>query len=319
MVVPCLPSRRRDSIDGCGVGDQILRILILGAGGMLGHKLCQQLRGGFDVWGTVRSNGALLVERGIVDRSHLVEQIDAANFDSIVDVIARCRPDAVVNCIGIVKQLAEARDPVRSLSINALFPQRLAVLCRAAGVRLIHVSTDCVFSGRKGRYVEEDVSDAEDLYGRSKFLGEVADPPALTLRTSIIGREPASTTGLVEWFLSNRGKRIRGFTRAIFSGLTTLRLAEVVRRVFSEFPALTGLYHVASHPISKYDLLLLLRDELNVDVEIQPADEVILDRSLQAARLLNETGITPPAWPEMIRQMRDDPTPYDQWRASRVS
>jgi len=198
--------------------------------------------------------------------------------------------------------------------INSLYPHVLHRLCRARGVRLVHVSTDCVFSGRKGAYRESDPSDAEDVYGRSKFLGEVAGPGAVTLRTSIIGRELSVERGLVEWFLSQRGRKVKGFTKAVFSGLTTLELSKVIRRVLADWVELEGLYHVAAEPVTKFDLLKLIRDVYRLDVEIEPDDSLACDRSLDGSRFREATGYVAPSWPEMIRAMAEDPTPYEEIR-----
>ena len=186
-----------------------MRVLVLGAGGMLGHKLCQLYRTRFDTWTTVRSTNGAVRRYDLLAPDRILEGVDASRLPSIASAVDRVQPDAVINCIGIIKQLREAKNPLPSLTINALFPHQLAEICRASQARLIHISTDCVFSGRKGMYRESDVSDAEDLYGRSKFLGEIGGPGCLTLRTSIIGRELSTTSGLIEWFLSNRGGQVR--------------------------------------------------------------------------------------------------------------
>ncbi|HEY3229779.1 MAG TPA: sugar nucleotide-binding protein, partial [Roseiflexaceae bacterium] len=170
-----------------------MRILILGAAGMLGHKLCQAYHNRFDTWATLRGGAREFASYELIAADRLLVGVDADNFDSVVRALATVHPDVVINCIGIIKQLPSAKDPIISLVINALFPHRLANLCQAAGARLIHISTDCVFAGRKGMYTEDDVSDAEDLYGRSKYLGEVGAAGCLTLRTSIIGRELRTT------------------------------------------------------------------------------------------------------------------------------
>ena len=221
----------------------------------------------------------------------------------------------VVNCIGVIKQLPGAHDPIVSIGINSLFPHRLRALCHAAGARLIHVSTDCVFSGRKGMYAEADPSDAEDLYGRSKFLGEVGGEGAVTLRTSIIGRELSGTSGLVEWFLAQRGGKAEGYSRAIFSGLTSIALARVILDVAASHPELSGVYHVSVDPISKLDLLRLLNDAFDARVEIAPNDRVAIDRSLDSSRFRAATGFTPPSWPDLVREMAEDAKPYDHWRS----
>lgn len=293
------------------------RVLIVGATGMLGHKVWQLFRDRFDTWATVRSRMEH-APSGQFAGARVIADVRADDFDSVVRACAAAAPGVVVNCVGIVKQLKAGRDPVPSIAINALFPHQLAALGRDIGARVIHISTDCVFSGDRGQYREDEVPDATDLYGRTKLLGEVSGPGSLTLRTSIVGRELAATTGLVEWFLSRRGERVKGYTRAFFSGLTTLALARVLAEVVERHPALEGLYHVASQPISKYDLLQQLNQAYRSAVTIEPSDELIIDRTLDGSSFARTTGLRIPTWPEMIGDMAADPTPYDQWRNSRV-
>jgi dTDP-4-dehydrorhamnose reductase len=282
-----------------------MKILILGVSGMLGNAMLRVMAeaGGHDVRGTTRS--------GTVKRHfspHLSERIitgiDVESADALARVFADVRPEAVVNCIGLVKQLAEAKDPLVVLPINAMLPHRLSRMCELIGARLVHVSTDCVFNGTRGNYRESDPSDAEDLYGRSKFLGEVACPHAITLRTSIIGHELASAHGLVGWFLAQE-RRVKGYRRAIFSGLPTVELSRIVRDVVLLRPALAGLYHVAAAPIAKYDLLKLVASAYGKDIEIEPEDSVVIDRSLNADRFREATGYVAPPWPELVARMRD--------------
>jgi dTDP-4-dehydrorhamnose reductase len=291
-----------------------MRVLILGGAGMLGHKLWQVYQDRFDTWVTVRSSYHDYTSYNLFDPQRTLGGIDAFDFDTVMRAFAQVRPQVVINCIGIIKQLSTAKDPIISLTVNALFPHRLANLCQAVGARLVHISTDCVFSGRKGMYTENDISDAEDLYGRTKFLGEVGGSGSLTLRTSIIGRELCTTSGLVEWFLTNRGGHVRGYTKAIYSGFTTLALARIIAEVLEQQPALSGVYQVSSEPINKYDLLCQLRDTFNLQIEIEPYAEVQIDRSLDSRCFRAITGFVPPAWPEMIREMAADPAPYEQWR-----
>jgi len=186
-----------------------LRLLILGGAGMLGHKLCQRFSRRFDTWTTVRSNYQEYAHYNLFDPERFIGGVEAANFDSVVRALADVKPHVIINCIGTIKQLKSAKDPIISLTVNSLFPHRLENLCRDSGVRMIHISTDCIFSGRKGGYVETDVSDAEDLYGRTKFLGEIDAPGCLTLRTSIIRRELTTCSGLIEWFQGNKGGKVR--------------------------------------------------------------------------------------------------------------
>ena len=293
-----------------------MRVLILGGAGMLGHKLCQRYRDRFDTWVTVRTGCRDYARYGIFDPQRTLGGVDAASFDSVVRAMAEVKPDAVINCIGIIKQLKTAKDPIVSLSVNSLFPHRLANLCRASGARMFHISTDCVFSGRKGRYTEADVSDADDLYGRTKFLGEVDAPGCLTLRTSIIGRELKTASGLIEWFLSNRGGKVRGFTRAVYSGFTTPVLARIIADLLENHRELSGLYQVSSEPIGKLDLLTLVNKTYSLDIQIEPDAEWVCDRSLDSSRFRLATGFAPASWAGMVEEMYRDPTPYQDWHVN---
>ncbi|MBW3608348.1 MAG: SDR family oxidoreductase [Actinobacteria bacterium] len=279
---------------------------------MLGHKLWQVLGQRMEAYATLRTSEHPAARLGLLDPARTILDVAAGSFDTVERALAFAQPQVVVNCIGIVKQVREARDPIPSISINSLFPHRLAALCRAEGVRLVHVSTDCVFSGRTGRYDESDIPDPVDLYGRSKLLGEV-DGDCLTVRTSIIGRELAGASGLLEWFLAQQGT-VRGFRRAIFSGLTTEALARILASIVSDHRDLTGIWHVASEPISKHDLLFMLKDAYRCDVEIVPDDEVVCDRSLDGRRFEQETGLRAPSWDEMVAQLAADKTPYERLR-----
>lgn len=280
-----------------------MRILVLGASGMLGNAVLRVMdeKQDWEVFGTVRSNN---VNRLFSDRvaQRLITGCDVENHDALVKVIAQVRPNVVINCIGLIKQLAAAADPLQAIQINSLLPHRLAGLCALVGARLVHMSTDCVFAGVKGGYTENDPSDAKDLYGKSKFLGEVDYLHAITLRTSIIGHELQSTHGLIGWLLSQKG-RCKGYKRAIFSGLPTVALAQIIRDVVIPRPDLFGVYHVAAQPISKYDLLRLVADIYGKSIEIEPDDQLVIDRSLNANRFKQATGYVAPEWPELIKLM----------------
>jgi dTDP-4-dehydrorhamnose reductase len=295
-----------------------MKVLILGGSGMLGHKLWQNFSRRFDTFVTFRQPANAYARLGLFDSARSLGGVSATDFDGVTRAFAEVRPDAVVNCIGIVKQDAAAKDPLASIAVNALFPHRLAVLARAAGARLIHLSTDCVFSGRAGNYSESDAPDAADLYGRTKLLGELDGPGALTLRTSMIGRELSGAHGLVEWFLSQRGGRVRGFRRAVFSGFTTLALADILADVIERRPELQGVWNVAAEPINKLDLLTLVRDSYGLDVEIEPDESFVCDRSLDARRFREAAEFAPLDWPEMVERMRRDSTPYEEIRRVHV-
>jgi dTDP-4-dehydrorhamnose reductase len=289
-------ARRREALT--------LRILILGGDGMLGHRLLAHLQKNHETKVTLHRDLAAYEPYGLFTRDNSYAGVEAQDADRMLEVVADFRPEAVVNTVGIVKQRGAAKEAIPSLEINALLPHRLALLCKAVGVRLVHVSTDCVFSGRKkGGYTEEDVPDPLDLYGRTKLLGEVSEPGCITLRTSIIGLELSRRTGLIEWFLSQRGE-IRGFTKAIYTGLTTAEMSRVIERVLVEHQALSGVWQVASEPINKHDLLVRFSEVLGRDdVSIVPDDSVRIDRSLSAVAFEEATGYHAPGWNEMLEEL----------------
>ena len=281
-----------------------MKVLVLGASGMLGNAVLRLLSQSksYEVYGSLRSPSAI---RLLPDElgSRLITGVDVENQDNIASLLARVRPDAVINCIGLVKQLSEASDPLAAIPINALLPHRLARLCALVGARLVHVSTDCVFSGRQGMYLESDRPDADDLYGRSKLLGEVDYPNAVTLRTSIIGHELGNSAhGLVGWFLAQKGT-VKGFDKAIFSGLPTAELAAVIRDHVLPAPQLHGVYHVSAAPIDKYSLLKLVAQAYGSSTGIVADSQLVIDRSLDSSRFRQATGWQPSPWPELVRRM----------------
>lgn len=287
-----------------------MRILILGGGGMLGHRLWLALSRAHEVWVTVRGSRQDIPDLPGVDRGRILEHVDATNGELLIRAFGRAHPEAVINCVGLVKQRAASNDPLLAIETNALLPHRLADLCLTSGSRLVHVSTDCVFSGRGGNYTEESVPDADDLYGRTKLLGEVTDSHALTLRTSIIGRELRGHQGLAEWFLAQQGP-VRGYTRSLFSGVTTHQFSRAVADYVLPHPELHGLYHVSGEPIAKYQLLELLKRSYRRESTIEPDHEVICDRTLDSSRFRAAIGFAPLAWPEMVEEMASDAYPYD--------
>src|SRR5216684_2650749 len=383
-----------------------MRVLILGAGGMLGHKVWQIFRDRFDCRAAVRTRLPL----PLFDDERVIDSFDAADFDEVRRLIGTVRPDVVVNCAGVVKQLAAAHDPIASITLNALFPHIVARASAEAGARMIHVSTDCVFAGSRGNYRETDLPDAADLYGRSKLLGEVVTEaqrveattkggyrqgrgkhgplirlrhllpqlknaggeglsmlerrelfsgrrhgsqnlrvtrgnqgleaqtrvsvphsllgevvteaqtgvsvPHLTIRTSIIGRELRTANGVVEWFLANRGGSVRGFTKAVFSGVTTTTLAQTLADVIEHHPGLRALYHVAGAAITKYDLLVMLNEAFDAGATITADDSVAIDRTLDATRFREATGMVPPAWREMIAALAAESPQSERWRTT---
>lgn len=280
-----------------------MRVLVLGVSGMIGSAMFRLLneRQGWSVFGTLRSNDAKrFFTRKYGD--NLLTGFDVDRPDEMLRVFAKVQPTVVVNCIGLTKHHKESDDPLLAIPVNALFPHRLAALCAAVGSRLIHVSTDCVFSGLKGAYSESDKADATDIYGKTKFLGEINYPDAITLRTSTIGHELQSQFGLLEWFLAQQEK-CSGYRKAIFSGLTNTAFAELVRDIVIPRSDLTGLYHVGAEPIGKYDLLRLIANEYGKSIEIDADDQFMIDRSLNSERFSLATGYVAPTWPNLIKSM----------------
>ncbi len=291
------------------------RILILGAYGMLGHKLLHVLDESPDceVLATCRVRHTA-GERFEKRFGHLIiDGVTAQNLESISKTIDSFRPDVLVNCIGIIKQLKEAKDPIPSIEINALFPHRLQKICVETGVRLVHMSTDCVFDGQRGSYTEDDCPSPRDLYGRTKLLGEIIDPPALTLRTSIIGHELSRGASLLDWFLSQKSP-VNGFTRAIYTGLPTVVMARVIKTLAFRSEPLTGLFQVASEPISKYELLRLVAADYGRTIGIHPETSFHCDRSLRGDRFTAATDLSFPPWSGLVRLMRDDYEQCDYYR-----
>ena len=278
------------------------RVLVLGASGKIGSYMLRVFAAdpGFDAMGTVRAGQGELLPEAL--RSKLIDNVDVGNFDTVVAAFAQARPDVVINCIGVIKQLPSASDPLIAIPLNALLPHRLANLCAATKARLVQISSDCVFSGDKGNYVESDPPDATDLYGRSKALGEVDYPHAVTLRTSTIGRALQGNHSLLDWFLSTTGP-VKGFRRAIFSGVPAHELARVIRDFVIPFPELRGLYHVSGAPIDKYSLLKLIALRYGREVQIDPDDDFVIDRSLNSQRFRDATGYAPQDWPKLIDAM----------------
>jgi dTDP-4-dehydrorhamnose reductase len=284
-----------------------MRIIVLGATGMLGHelfKICLQRT--VDVHGVVRNKTVLTekIKQPVEERLHVVD--DIRNIDAVEKIVAAIQPDHIINCIGIVKQSALAEDHAVSIAINSLLPHQLEKICERYHCGLLHISTDCVFDGVKGDYKETDLPNARDLYGKSKHLGEVGYGRGITLRTSIIGHEiTAHKHGLLEWFLSQTGE-VNGFTKAIFSGLTTLELSRVVLDIVIPQNLPEGIYHVASAAISKYDLLKKIADVYGKKNDIIASDQLLIDRSLNGRRFADLTGYQVPSWNELIRDMHAD-------------
>jgi dTDP-4-dehydrorhamnose reductase len=286
---------------------------VVGATGTLGHRICMEWAGRFECFGTVREPTPEPVAK-LLAPATLIPGVTAEDPVSLRPAFEKVKPEVVVNCIGAVKQAEAGQQAVPAIRINSLFPHELAAVCRDHSARMVHISTDCVFSGKRGSYSEDDVPDATDIYGRSKLLGEVSGEGLLTLRTSLIGRELKGTLGLLEWLISNRGGSVRGFSRAVFSGFTTAALAAELAFLIEEHPELDGVWHLAAEPIDKLTLLAKLNEALQLGIDVVPDPDVVIDRSLDSSRLSSTTGRPPRGWDDMIDGLAADETPYDEIR-----
>ncbi|MGE3465977.1 MAG: dTDP-4-dehydrorhamnose reductase family protein [Pyrinomonadaceae bacterium] len=290
------------------------RILVLGGTGMLGHKLVQVLGRNFDVFAVIRAPFEEVAGFGIFDEDRTIANVDVTDINNLKKVIRRVEPDVVINAVGMIKQIAVGAADVGMMQfLNASLPVKLAEMSVELDFRLISISTDCVFSGRKGNYSESDRPDADDIYGTSKLAGEVlSQENCLTLRTSIVGRELRSSHSLIEWFLSRKNGQAAGYVNAIYSGFPTVVFADILGMIIADHPELSGLYHVASKPISKFDLLKIVDRAYGANTVLLPDPTVSIDRSLDAGKFNEATGFFPEPWEKMIERMANDPTPYDQ-------
>lgn len=280
-----------------------MKILVLGSSGMIGSAVLRILSENeeWQVFGSARSSNIRDYFNPSISQK-IIDGVHVDLFDSLIKVFTEIRPDVVVNCIGLTKHKPLSEDPLISVPVNSLLPHRLAGLCELVGARLIHISTDCVFSGSKGNYSENDATDACDVYGRSKALGEVNYPHAITLRTSTIGHELQSKYGLLDWFLSQQ-MQCKGYACAFFSGLPSIVFAQVIRDVVIPRHELSGLYHVSAEPINKFDLLKLISKTYDKKIDIVRDERFVIDRTLDSTKFQMATGYIAPQWPDLIKIM----------------
>ncbi len=292
-----------------------MRILILGGGGMLGHKMWQHLRNRYkDVYVTIRKKKSYYKKSGIFNSDRVIESLDLSDFKKTERILSKIKPSVVINCAGVTLRSNEAEDITANITINALLPHKLYEWTKINGARLIHFSTVCVFDGNLGNYTESSLSTANDIYGKTKFLGEVCGDKAITIRSSFIGRELEYKKELLEWFLSQSGRRIKGYGEAIFTGITTNMMADIVYELIKRFPDLSGVYHISSEVISKYELLKLMRDAFKIDIEIELDNNVKCRRNLKDEKFRKATGFKCPSWRKMMYDLALDRTSYVSWR-----
>jgi len=279
------------------------KVLVVGGGGMLGHQLflCLEEDHNINVKATLHKGLSDPKYNGIFKFYNAFDNVDI-NDNKLEQIFKNFCPNVVVNCVGIIKQREEGSDPIINIKVNGLFPHQLSLLSQKYKFRLIHLSTDCVFSGKKGNYLESDISDAKDIYGKSKYIGEIGEPN-LTIRTSIIGPELCRKKGLLEWFLSQQEKTVKGFKNAIFSGFTTYELSRIIKHIIQNEENLKGLIHISSKLISKYDLLSQIKEAMNLNIEIVPDQDFYCDRSLNCDLFKKQSNYNIPSWNEMISEL----------------
>lgn len=283
-----------------------MRLVILGGTGMLGHTLWERLSLRFpDTYATIRKGIGDYGDSRLLGSARVIDHIDVMDFRMLEGALRGIKPDVILNCIGITKRREEPQNLIPSIILNAMLPHKLAKLAADVNAKLIHFSTDCVFDGRAGHYSDDAPTNATDIYGRTKALGEVAGNNVLTLRSSFIGKEMHEGTELLEWFLSQKNA-VRGFKNAIYTGLTTLELCRVIEKLLLDYPDASGLYNVSSEPINKFDLLRLIGEKMHRSVEIIPDESFHCDRSLDSERFRRDFGYTPPTWKKMVEELSQE-------------
>ena len=286
-------------------------VLILGASGMLGHMLVRVLSPRHRVIGTTSSHyKAESPLAKLLDRESWIGGIDVRSLNQVDELVREIQPDVVINCVGVIKQKMESSNITDAITINSLFPHHLANLCQSQNSRLIHFSTDCVFEGTPGMKMVSDTPNATDLYGTTKRLGEVDYGDSITIRSSIVGAQIVGTESLFQWAISQKGKKIKGFTGALYSGLTTMTMSKVILEIVDNFPQLSGIQQIASEAITKHDLLRKLNAALGLNLDICPDNTIIYDRTLDGSEFVEQTGIRIPTWDEMIIEFAGDQAFY---------
>jgi dTDP-4-dehydrorhamnose reductase len=281
-----------------------MRILILGASGLIGHKLLQELSMDFEVFGTLHKSKDSYGNISLFSGHNIIDNVNVAEFEVLKGILYAVNPDIILNCVGITKRKDEINDSFTALTINSVFPHQLANWAKNKGKRIIHFSTDCVFDGKVGNYDETSLTTAEDIYGRTKALGEIRYDHTLTIRSSFIGQELFGKTELLEWFLSQKGKQIKGFKNTLYSGVSTIFMARAVIKIIINYPNLSGLYNLAPEKaISKYDLICIAREAYDINVDIISDEEHVHLPTLDGSKLRNEICLTIPSWQEMMIEL----------------
>lgn len=288
-----------------------MRVLILGVSGLIGHKLFQELCSGIEIFGILHHKKSYYGNLNLFSGLNVIENVNVVDFGKLEGILFGINPDVIINCVGITKRKKEINNPVNAIKVNSLFPHLLANWAWTNKKRVIHFSTDCVFDGKKGNYRESSLTTAKDVYGKTKALGEITNKYSLTIRSSFIGQELFGKTELLEWFLAQSGKQIKGYTNTYYSGVSTIFMTKVVKSIIYDFPTLSGLYHLApDHPISKYELLCIAKKAYRIDVDIVPDGKQIHFPTLNASKLKNALRLQVPSWNQMMEELANNKKYY---------
>jgi len=282
-----------------------MRILILGADGMIGHKIAQSLEDFELILASRKSISSKSI--GVINGKMVLHNLITDSLDLLLDSTT---PDIIINCAGITTRRGVEDNIVNTGLVNSDLPHKLDSWANLNSKKLIHFSTDCVFSGNKGNYLDNDFADAEDIYGKSKALGEVNSPNTLTIRCSMIGRELYNFTELFEWLIKNKNKKIEGYSKVLYSGITTVRMGKILNQILKKNLNLSGIYNISSTPISKFDLLVKLSNAFNLNVEVKQNINNKSNKVLISEKFTEITGIYPPNWDDLIPEFKEDCEKY---------
>ncbi len=278
------------------------KIIILGSTGMMGSMLTRVLKKDkrFQILCTYRNFEKVKI---LNLNQNQLKKINVSNLEDIKKLIIRFKPDYLINCIGLIKQLCNKKNLKETKFLNSTFPKKISKIAEKNKFKIIHLSTDCVFSGKKGNYKEKDTADAEDIYGKSKFNGEVKSKFVINIRTSIIGNELTTSLSLLNWFLKQ--KKVNGFNQAYFSGLTTLELSNIlIKKIILNNKFSSGLFHVSGPNISKLILLKLIKKIYKRKTIINIDNNFKIDRSLNSSKFKKITKYKKKSWLVMIKNLR---------------
>ena len=285
-----------------------MRILILGGNGMIGHKMYQLItKIHIDTWVTLRNNLSSYSYSEIYNFEKVIDNNDLSNFKLLLNQLNSINPDVIINACGITIRRGIETLKSNSIILNSALPHFLNEWVASNNKRLIHFSTDCVFTGSKGNYLDNDNKDAYDLYGSTKSMGEVIDSKfTITLRGSMIGRELENKTELFEWFLKQKNKTVKGFNKVIYSGITTTKMAEIVLKLIDQFPNLSGVYNISSKPISKFELLKLWNNLFDINANIEIDNSYTSNKNLISDNFYRTISMEQPDWVELSSQLNID-------------